>query len=74
MTPEKVITYGRGEQNERSFPDDPKMSRVHCQIIKFDDDTYQIIDFGSANGTGVNGRYIKPNEPVIRHRGRRPKT
>lgn len=64
MAPEKVITYGRGEQNERSFPDDPKMSRVHCQIIKFDDGTYQIIDFGSANGTGVNGRYIKPNEPV----------
>lgn len=64
MTPQKVITYGRGEQNERSFPDDPKMSRVHCQIIQFDDGTYQIIDFGSANGTGVNGRYIKPNEPV----------
>lgn len=61
MKPVKVITYGRSSQNERSFPSDPKMSRVHCQILKYDTGVYQIIDFGSANGTWVNGRCIQKN-------------
>lgn len=63
MKPVKVITYGRSSQNEKSFPTDPKMSRVHCQIIKYDNGMYQIIDFGSANGTWVNGRCIQKSVP-----------
>lgn len=63
MKPVKVITYGRSSQNEKSFPTDPKMSRVHCQIIRYDNGMYQIIDFGSANGTWVNGRCIPKSIP-----------
>lgn len=65
MRPQKVITYGRSSQNERSFPSDQKMSRIHCQIIKYDDDTYKIVDFGSANGTWINGRCIPKNIPQV---------
>lgn len=63
MKPVKVITYGRSAQNERSFPTDNMMARIHCQIILYDNMTYQIIDFGSANGTWVNGCRIPANVP-----------
>jgi len=51
---QRVVTIGRGTKNEVIISDD-KASRVHCQIIKYDNGTYGISDFGSTNGTFVNG-------------------
>ena len=61
MKPIKVITYGRSSKNSKSFPYDNKMSRIHCQIIQYDNDTYEIIDLGSTNGTWINGQMIQAN-------------
>lgn len=53
----KVITIGRGPENE-VVVDDPKVSRYHFQIIQHDDGHFTLSDFGSTNGTYVNGRKI----------------
>ncbi len=39
----------------------PAISRVHCKIF-FSSGRYYITDMGSANGTCVNQRRLKPNE------------
>ncbi len=57
MKPEKVITVGRSSQNTIVI-DDPKVSRVHCQFIRFNDGSYRLADFGSLNGTYVNGQKV----------------
>jgi pSer/pThr/pTyr-binding forkhead associated (FHA) protein len=53
----KVITFGRSSQNNVVINDN-KVSRVHCQIVQHDNGSFDIVDFGSANGTFVNGRRI----------------
>ena len=62
MKPVRVITYGRGSRVEVPFPDDRKVSRVHCQIVQYDNGTFEIIDFCSKNGTWVNGHKIVPRK------------
>ncbi len=37
---------------------DGKVSRHHCQIIQHDDGSYSLSDFGSTNGTYVNGQRV----------------
>ncbi len=53
----KVITIGRSSQNDISV-NDPKVSRHHCQIVQYDNGTFGIVDFGSKNGTFVNGQRV----------------
>lgn len=53
----KVITIGRSSQNEITI-NDPKVSRYHCQIVQHDDGSFSLSDFGSTNGTYVNGRRV----------------
>lgn len=53
----KVITIGRSSENDIVI-NDPKVSRVHCQIVQFDNGTFGVVDFGSTNGTFVNGQRV----------------
>jgi len=53
----KVITFGRSSQSNVVI-NDIKVSRVHCQIIQHDNGSFGIADFGSTNGTYVNGQRI----------------
>lgn len=53
----RVITIGRSNEND-VIVNDPHASRHHMQIIQHDDGRYTISDFGSANGTYVNGQKI----------------
>lgn len=49
-----VITIGRSPENDICIKDQ-QVSRHHCQIIQHDDGSFSIIDFGTTNGTFVNG-------------------
>lgn len=53
----QVITVGRSEENNVVVSDN-KVSRVHLQLVKDDNDGYSVVDLGSTNGTFVNGRRI----------------
>lgn len=53
----KVITIGRHIDNDVVI-DDVWASRYHLQIIRHDDGHYSLADFGSANGTFINGQKI----------------
>ena len=53
----KVITIGRSEEND-VVVNDAHASRHHMQIIQHDDGHYTLSDFGSTNGTYVNGQKI----------------
>ncbi|WP_167955305.1 FHA domain-containing protein [Anaerosporobacter faecicola] len=46
----------------------PTVSRVHCKIV-CTEDTYAIVDLGSANGTLVNGITCSPNVPMKIQKG-----
>lgn len=50
----QVVKIGRASGNDVII-NDPKVSRIHCQIIKEDNGTYRAIDLNSLNGTYVNG-------------------
>lgn len=53
----RVITIGRDENND-VIVDDPKVSRHHIQVVQTDDGQFRLADFGSTNGTYVNGQRI----------------
>lgn len=53
----RVITIGRSEENDVVIRD-PHASRHHLQIIQHDDGHYTLADFGSTNGTYINGQKI----------------
>lgn len=57
MKPVKIITVGRSHENEIVLTDS-KVSRHHCQLIKYDDGRCAVKDMGSSNGTFVNGQRI----------------
>lgn len=52
-----VLLIGRDENCDIVF-DDSEVSRNHAKIIK-SDDSFQIEDLGSTNGTFLNGRRVK---------------
>lgn len=54
----KVITIGRLEDNDVVI-NDPYATRHHLQIIRHDDGHYSLVDFGSTNGTFINGQKIR---------------
>ena len=53
----KVVTIGRSEDDD-IFIDDLTVSRHHLQIIQSDNGHYRLADFGSSNGTYVNGQKV----------------
>lgn len=57
MNPIRVITIGRSSKNDVVL-NHVNVSRVHCQIIQYDNGTFSIVDFRSTNGTYVNGARI----------------
>lgn len=59
----KVITIGRGVGNDVDIPD-LKASRHHLQIIQHDNGNFTLSDFGSLNGTFVNGQKIQGEVPL----------
>lgn len=54
----KVVTIGRSEENDVTI-NDAHVSRHHMQIIQHDDGHYSLSDFGSANGTYINGTRVR---------------
>lgn len=60
----KVITIGRSSENDVVI-NDPHTSRHHMQIIQHDDGHYSLSDFGSTNGTFVNGQKVN-GEVILR--------
>ena len=62
-----VITIGRAVPDEEmptvDLSEDDSVSRRHAEI-RWTDGGYVIADFGSKNGTWVNGQRIDPNQPV----------
>ena len=59
----KVITIGRSSENEITI-NDGSVSRHHCQIVQYDNGTFAIVDFGSTNGTYVNGQRISGQQTL----------
>ena len=45
-----------------SVQDDPRVSKLHCAVIRKEDKLY-LKDMGSRNGTYLNGRRIQ--QPVV---------
>jgi len=54
---DKVVTIGRSPANTIQIIDNAA-SRKHCMIKKDPEDTYTLVDMGSANGTMVNGERV----------------
>ena len=59
----RVITIGRSNENEVVITD-PYASLHHLQIIQHDDGHFTLSDFGSTNGTYVNGQKIGGEIPL----------
>ena len=54
----KVITIGRSTEGNDVIIDDPWVSRHHFQIVQDDDGSFRLADFGSTNGTYINGQKV----------------
>lgn len=54
----KVITIGRSNEGNDVIIDDPWVSRHHFQIVQDDDGSFRLADFGSTNGTYINGQRV----------------
>lgn len=52
-----VTVLGRGERSDVRLDDDG-VSRRHAELVRLDDGAVQIRDFGSTNGTFVNGERV----------------
>jgi len=59
----KVITIGRHPKNDAVIHDS-KVSRHHLQIIQDDGGNFRLADFGSTNGTFVNGAKVLGETPL----------
>lgn len=55
------FAIGRSVNNDL-FVDSAKISRSHVKLSACNDDTYKLVDLGSANGTCLNGRKLDKNE------------
>lgn len=54
----KVITIGRSNEGNDVIINDPMVSRHHFQIVQDDDGSFRLADFGSTNGTYINGQKV----------------
>jgi len=55
---DKITTVGRSPASTIQIMDNAA-SRKHCMIKREPEDTYTLVDLGSANGTYVNGEKVK---------------
>ena len=53
----KVVTIGRNTDNDVVI-NDPYVGRNHLQLVQKNDGTIYVADFGSKNGTYVNGNKV----------------
>jgi pSer/pThr/pTyr-binding forkhead associated (FHA) protein len=60
---DQVATIGRAPSNTIQIID-TAASRKHCMIRKEPEDTYTLVDMGSANGTIVNGERVRNEHPL----------
>ena len=58
LTPGQPLRIGRTNKAEHAFPDDPRMSGVHC-AFECDARGCRVRDLDSSNGTFLNGARIK---------------
>ena len=54
----KVITIGRSNEGNDVIIDDPWVSRHHFQIVQDNEGSFRLADFGSTNGTYINGQKV----------------
>lgn len=59
----EVTTFGRVTDNSVAFTSDTNISRYHAQIARRGDEFY-VSDFGSSNGTSVNGEPLTGERPL----------
>ena len=59
----QYVTIGRSSRNRITIRD-VAVSRFHCQIVQYDNGTFAIVDFGSTNGTFVNGQRVQGQRPL----------
>jgi pSer/pThr/pTyr-binding forkhead associated (FHA) protein len=57
-------TIGRGSEASLCI-DDESISRSHCQIYLAPDESLQVRDLGSTNGTYVNGERIRQHHSLF---------
>ncbi|XZE19039.1 FHA domain-containing protein [Pirellulaceae bacterium SH449] len=57
-------TVGRGSEASLCI-DDESISRSHCQIYLAPDESLQVRDLGSTNGTYVNGERIRQHHSLF---------
>jgi pSer/pThr/pTyr-binding forkhead associated (FHA) protein len=50
--------FGRADNCDIVIENDDQLSREHCGFRKYPDDKFAVVDFGSRNGTFVNGDQI----------------
>jgi pSer/pThr/pTyr-binding forkhead associated (FHA) protein len=50
--------FGRADNCDIVIENDDQLSREHCGFRKYPDDKFTVVDFGSRNGTFVNGEQI----------------
>ena len=54
----QTLTIGRSQDSGLSLPDDPRISRFHCQL-RVNPPTCSIVDLSSRNGTLVDGQRVE---------------
>ncbi|MBR2401425.1 MAG: FHA domain-containing protein [Lachnospiraceae bacterium] len=69
---EEFIIGKSREKADGVIEGNPAISRVHCKIVSRDN-SYFVVDMGSANGTFVNNQKIEPNRMVAISEGTRLK-
>ena len=60
----RVLTIGRSGENDIVI-NDSQVSRHHLQLIQHDDGHFTLFDFGSTNGTYVNGKRISGEVDIM---------
>jgi hypothetical protein len=59
LAKDKIFSVGRSRDNSVSFPENPKISRRHCEIYYYPKETCFVLkDLGSLNGTILNDAKI----------------
>ena len=55
---------GRSSSCQVTIQDVADLSREHCGIRRYEDGSYTLVDFGSRNGTFLNGEQVFEEKPI----------